>query len=89
VKKASRLEIGSYEHVVELFLTHRAEIRHPEPRLAISTGLMMVVSTIYELIVLPYDTKPWKGLLPRDDQALKRELVRSFLSYLGVEQKHS
>jgi hypothetical protein len=27
----------------------------------------------------------WKELLPTDDQALRRELVRAFLNYLGVE----
>ncbi|HEY6273632.1 MAG TPA: hypothetical protein VIX19_16755, partial [Terriglobales bacterium] len=32
------------------------------------------------------DLSGWKGLLPKDDQALKRELTRAFLNYLGVEQ---
>jgi len=48
---------------------------------------MMVVSTVYELVVMPTDLGPLKPFLPKDDQALKRELVRAFLSYLGVEQK--
>ena len=30
-RKATRLETRSYERVVELFLSHRAEIRHPDP----------------------------------------------------------
>jgi hypothetical protein len=33
--------------------------------------------------------KNWQALIPKDNQSLKRELVRSFLSYLGVEQKGS
>jgi hypothetical protein len=35
------------------------------------------------------DVGPLKNFLPKDDQALKRELLRAFLSYLGVEQKKS
>src|SRR5262245_15937323 len=82
--KASRLEARSFERVVELFLAHRGEIRHPDPRTAITMGLMMVVSTIYELVVMPIDVQAWKNLLPKDDQALKAELVRAFLGYLDT-----
>jgi AcrR family transcriptional regulator len=85
-KKACRLETRTYARLVELFLTHSKRIRHPDPRIAVSTGLMMVVSTVYELIVLPTDMKSWQGLLPKDDQALKKELLRAFLNYLGVEE---
>jgi AcrR family transcriptional regulator len=85
-RKASRLEIRTYKRLVDLFLTHSKEIKHPDPRVAVSTGLMMVVSTVYELVVTHQDLKDWQGLIPKDDQALKRELVRGFLSYLGVEQ---
>lgn len=84
-KKASRLEIKTYERLIELFMMHKDRISHPDPAIAISTGLMMVVSTVHELVVLPPDLTAWKGLLPNDDQALKRELVRAFLSYLGVQ----
>jgi hypothetical protein len=52
-------------------------------------AFMMAVSTIYEIVVMPTDLGPLKNFLPKDDQALKRELVRAFLSYLGVEQKKS
>lgn len=84
-KKAAKLEVRHFQHVVELFLSHREEIRHPDPRIAVSLALMMVVSTLYELVVWPTDLKAWRGLLPKDDQALKHELTRAFLSYLGVE----
>jgi AcrR family transcriptional regulator len=84
-RKASRQEVQTYQHMVDLFMTHAGRINHPEPRIAISMALMMVASTVYELVVLPTDPARWKGLLPKDDQALKRELVRAFLNYLGVE----
>jgi AcrR family transcriptional regulator len=84
-KKASRLEIQSFERIVDLFMTHSDRIQHPNPRMAISTALMMVVSTVHELVARHTDLGRWKHLLPEDDQALKRELVRAFLNYLGVE----
>ena len=46
----------------------------------------MVVSTVLELVVAHSDLSKWKDLLPKDDQALKRELLRAFLNYLGVRE---
>ena len=85
-KKASRLELHNYEQLLDLFLTHSDRIRHPDPRAAVSMALMMVVSTVLELVVTHADPAAWKGFpLPKDDQTLKKELVRAFLSYLDVE----
>jgi AcrR family transcriptional regulator len=86
-KKACKLELRAIEHVMDLFLAHRKEIKHPDPRTAVCMAFMIVVSTLYELVVMPTDLGPLKSFLPKDDPALKRELVRAFLSYLGVEQK--
>ena len=85
-RKAIKLEIRSLERVVDLFLASRRDIRHPDPRVAVSLGLMMITSTLYDLVVMPARLKDWKGLLPKDDQALRRELTRAFLSYLDVEK---
>lgn len=84
-KKASRVEVQGFERTVALFMTHSDRIQHPNPRMAISTALMVVVSAVHELVVRHTDLGRWKHLLPEDDQALKRELVRTFLSYLGVQ----
>jgi len=86
-KKASKLEVSYFERVVDVFMTHGDEIRHPNPRTAVSMALMMVVGTLFELVVFPSDLKAWKHLLPKDDQTLKQELTRAFLSYLGVENR--
>jgi AcrR family transcriptional regulator len=86
-KKACKMEVRSLERVVELFLAHRKEIKHPDPRGAVSMGFMMVISTLFETVVMPLDLGPLKDYLPKDDLALRRELARAFLSYLGVEQK--
>ncbi|MFI5104205.1 MAG: TetR/AcrR family transcriptional regulator [Terriglobales bacterium] len=83
-KKATKLEVRSFERVVELFMSHSDEIKHPDPRAAISMGLMMVISALFEIVVLPIDLGPLKTFLPKDDLALRRELTRAFLSYLGV-----
>ena len=83
-KKASVLEMRAFRRVVDLLLAHRSEIHHPQPRMAVSMGLMMVISTLFDLVVLPNDPSLYKGLWPQDDRALKKELVRAFLNYLGA-----
>ncbi|HSE48479.1 MAG TPA: TetR/AcrR family transcriptional regulator [Terriglobales bacterium] len=83
-RKASRLERRAYERAIDLFLAHRERIRHPDPRQAVSLALFMLASSLYELMEHPDDQGPWKGFLPKDEPALKKELVRAFLSYLGA-----
>ena len=86
-KKVTKLEMGTFKYLVELFLIHRKEIKHPEPQIAVSFGLSMLTSTLVELILVDHDLKNWQAVIPKDDPSLKRELLRSFLNYLGVEQK--
>lgn len=86
-KKAAKLEMQTFEHLVDIFAATGSEIEHADPRAAAALGLVMIIGTLWEVVVNPGDIKLWKGLLPRDDQALRNELTRSFLSYLGVEPK--
>jgi AcrR family transcriptional regulator len=86
-RKACKLEVRVFDRVIESFLQHRDQIRHPDPRGAIAMAMMMVISTLYELVVMPLDLGPLKEYLPKEDLALRRELTRSFLNYLGVEAK--
>ena len=86
-KKVARLEMRTWEYLVELFLVRRKEIKHPEPKTAVSFALLMLISTLIELILVDHDMKNWQTVIPRDDQSLRRELLRSFLCYLGIEQK--
>lgn len=85
-KKAARLEKRSYERIVEIFLANASDIRHPEPRIAVSLGLLMVISTLQEIVLNTPENSGWKNLLPKNDQALRRELIRAFLSYLDVNE---
>jgi AcrR family transcriptional regulator len=86
-RKIAKQEIRSFEYLAGLFLMHREEIKHPNPKMAVSVGLIMLTSTLVELILVDSNLKHWQAVIPKDDQSLKRELLRSFLSYLGVEQK--
>jgi len=86
-RKLNKLEMASYQYLVELFLVHRKEIKHPDPQMAVSFALMMLVSALIELILADHDMKNWQAVIPRDGQRLKSELLRSFLRYLGIEQK--
>jgi AcrR family transcriptional regulator len=87
-KKVAKLEMGTLHYVVDLFLERRKEVKHPDPHLAISFALMMLSSTLIELILVDQDMKNWRAVIPKDDLSLKRELLRSFLNYLGIEQKN-
>jgi AcrR family transcriptional regulator len=86
-KRASKLEMRTLEYLIAIFVSNQSEIKHADPRSAVALGLVMVVGTLWEVVVNPGDATLWKALLPKDDRALKHELVRSFLSYLGVEPK--
>jgi AcrR family transcriptional regulator len=88
-KKAVKLEMRTLQYVVELFLEHRKEVKHTDPQMAIYFALMTLTTTLAELILVDHDMKNWQAVMPKDDASLKRELLRSFLSYLGVEQKNS
>ena len=85
IKKAAKLELRAFEHLVNLVLAGRRDIRHPNPRTAVSLGLLMITSTLFEIVVMPVSAKHWNDLLPKDDRSLKRELTRAFLSYIEVE----
>ena len=84
-RKASRFETRAFDRAIDLFLAHRDHIRHPDPRTAVSFALFMLVSSLHQLTEDPPGQGPWKGYIPKDDQGIKRELVRAFLSHLGVE----
>lgn len=81
--------IRAYRYLVELFLVHRKEIKHPNPRRAVSFALMMLVSSLIELILVDHDLSNWQQVIPKDDPSLKRELLRAFLGYLDVHPSKS
>jgi AcrR family transcriptional regulator len=84
-RKIARLEKRSYERLVDLLLAHVQDIRHPDPKTAVALGMMMVISTLQELVLDAPDSDCWTDLLPKNDEALRLELTRALLSYLDVE----
>ena len=84
-KKVCRLEMRTLQYLVELFLVHRKQVKHADPQMAVTFALMTLASTLIELILVDYNMKNWQAVIPKDDQSLKRELKRMFLSYLGIE----
>ena len=83
-RKVIKLEMSTYQYLVELFLLHRKEIKHPDPPMAVSFALVMLISTLIELILVDQDMKNWQAVIPKDEKSLQRELLRSFLNYLGA-----
>ncbi|HLK34292.1 MAG TPA: TetR/AcrR family transcriptional regulator [Terriglobales bacterium] len=84
-KKVSALEATHFQRTVHLFLLYRKEIHHPDPPMAVSLVLRMVAGTLFQIVVWPVQSKEMKNLLPRDDDALAKEITRAFLSYLAVK----
>lgn len=80
-RQVTSLEVQHFRRAVDLFLSYRDQISHPNPRSAVSLALMMVVGTLYQVVVWPTDRSVLEGI-PQDDPALKRELTRAFLAYL-------
>jgi AcrR family transcriptional regulator len=66
-------------------LRFRDEIDHPDPELAVSLGMFMVVSTCREKVV--FSDAPLATSFSLTDDRLAEELTRALLSYLGVESK--
>lgn len=83
-KKIDGLEARSLKRLVDMLLASTTEISHPEPRVAVSLGLTMVISTLLEIMLHGSDARAWKAIVPHDHETLKRELTRAFLSYLGI-----
>jgi AcrR family transcriptional regulator len=85
-KKAADLESRAFGRVVDFMLLKRAEIKHPKPEEAVAFGMLLVGLALREIVVLDIlpDTRDVR--LPANDEDLAREMTRSLLNYLGVEQ---
>lgn len=84
VRKARASEAQSFQRMVDTFLIWRDQIKHPEPERAIRFAFVMVALALRELILFNR-THIFEAVLPLDDDSLRQELPRMFLSYLGVE----
>jgi len=48
-RKVTNLEMCTYQYLVDLFLVHRKEVKHPAPQMAVSFALVTLISTLIEL----------------------------------------
>lgn len=71
---------SNFQTFVDLLLHFRSEIKHPDPKLAITLGLASVATTIERRALEKVSL--WDRLLPLSDEQLKTELTRGFLAYL-------
>jgi len=79
-RKAKRLNRATMNSVAALLLSHRDEIKHPDPEMAIEFGLLAVIAVLH-LAVL--EEEGVEGI--RMPDKLEEELVRLFFRYIGLK----
>jgi AcrR family transcriptional regulator len=79
------LEVETMRKLADFLLTFRGEVKHPDPDMAMSFSVILMVCVLQEMVVLNYFPEPWKPLLPKGDEGLVRELSRVILSYLQAD----
>jgi AcrR family transcriptional regulator len=82
-RKVCRLENLGHEHLIDLLLTYRREIRHPDPQRALAIALTSLRYTLIELFLVDAQLGHWPSYVPKDDTTLRQELKRMFLRQLG------
>jgi AcrR family transcriptional regulator len=85
-KASGRLHRHVSERLSELLLARRDEINHPDPALAVDFGLRMLFDTLDQATL--YDGVVRSTVQMSPDQ-LGAELIRAYLSYLGIESTSS
>ncbi len=80
--RAERLNLRFLARLKVLILSHRSEMRHPDPERAILVGLMMIDGAARESILFG-ETRP--ASLSVSDAVLVAELTRAICAHLGVE----
>jgi AcrR family transcriptional regulator len=77
-----QMQRETFEQLCVLLLRYRDEIGHPDPDFAVRFGLLTVVSTAQNVVVLGADEIiDTEKVSPR----LEEQLTRAFLAYLQVE----
>lgn len=71
---------GNYERIIDMLLAFRSEIKHRNPRRAITFGLL-TMATIIEVRALE-QVSMWHELMPISNRELQAEVTRNFIAYL-------
>ncbi len=83
--RAERFNLRFFARLKGVILSHRSEIRHPDPERAILVGLMMIDGAAKEAILFG-EARP--ASLSVSDASLVTELTRAICAHLGVENAH-
>lgn len=78
--EALRFRATVSSRVARLLLTRRDAIRHPDPELALDLGMQFAFAFMLQLVLTGEVRAAGRAL---SDAELRRELERSFLSYVG------
>jgi len=83
-QRADELQRRTLDQMCELMLRRKDEIGHPDPAFAVRFGLMMVVSTAQNVVVLGTEE-----LIDQDQiqPRLEEQLTRALLNYLAVTEE--
>ena len=81
---ALRFRAETAERIAALLLPRRAELRHPDPRLAIDLGVQFAFALMLQCVVMGDVRAGGRALADRELQA---EIERNFLAYIGATQE--
>jgi AcrR family transcriptional regulator len=80
---ALRFRAATAEKIAALLLPRGAELRHPDPRLAIDLGVQFAFALMLQLVLAGDVRAAGRALADRELQA---EIERNFLAYIGAPQ---
>lgn len=83
-RKAAELEARAMEYLVDVLMTYRKQIRHPDPKPALCMAFIMLTATLVQVVVVDGKLQDVQNFIATDDDSLVREWTRMFLSYLGA-----
>lgn len=85
VRKCEELQTKAFQLTVDLLLTRRREIRHPDPEAAIKFAMLIIPIVAEGILILPPTADDFSRVVPNIEGQLHRELPRMFLRFLGIE----
>ncbi|HUY04214.1 MAG TPA: TetR/AcrR family transcriptional regulator [Rhodocyclaceae bacterium] len=80
VRAASAIVDDNLDLLIQAMLTHRAEITHSDPELAVRIATVTAATAIGTRALKPRSI--WRTLQPITDDALADELARAYVAYL-------
>jgi AcrR family transcriptional regulator len=83
-RKVMELEKSALEYLLDRLMTYQKQIRHANPKAALSMAFLALNTTLMELFAEDDTLKNLQDFMPTDDASLVRELTRMFLSYLDA-----